>query len=158
MNKFLVVLAMLSAMLLSIGASAKDDAVNTGWFNNTAIKGYDTVAYFTENKAVKGDEKYAVNYLGADWLFSSEKNKALFETDPKHYAAQYGGWCAYAMAQEGKTAGIDPEAFYIHNNKLYLNYNHSIQQKWLSNDIVPQIKIADEYYPQTTNVTSFNGK
>ncbi|MBH0057396.1 YHS domain-containing protein [Pseudoalteromonas sp. SWXJZ94C] len=154
MIKYVVALIMLSTLLISGVASAKDDAVNTGWFNNTAIKGYDTVAYFTQNKAVKGNDNYSVSYLGADWHFASAENKALFEKEPKRYAPQYGGWCAYAMADEGNAVGIDPEAFYIHEDKLYLNYSESVQQKWLSN-LVPYIVMADGYYPQTTNVMTF---
>ncbi len=154
MIKYIVALIMLSTLLISGGASAKDDAVNTGWFNNTAIKGYDSVAYFTQNKAVKGSDKYTFSYLGADWHFSSEENKTAFAENPKRYAPQYGGWCAYAMADEGNAVGIDPEAFYIHEDKLYLNYSQSVQQKWLSN-LLPYIVMADGYYPQTTNVMTF---
>ncbi|WP_024596175.1 MULTISPECIES: YHS domain-containing (seleno)protein [unclassified Pseudoalteromonas] len=154
MIKYIVALIMLSTLLMSGGASAKDDAVNTGWFNNTAIKGYDSVAYFTQNKAVKGSDKYTFSYLGADWHFSSEENKTAFAENPKRYAPQYGGWCAYAMADEGNAVGIDPEAFYIHEDKLYLNYSQSVQQKWLSN-LLPYIVMADGYYPQTTNVMTF---
>ncbi|NMF49456.1 YHS domain-containing protein [Pseudoalteromonas arctica] len=154
MIKYIVALIMLSTLLISGGASAKDDAVNTGWFNNTAIKGYDSVAYFTQNKAVKGSDKYTFSYLGANWHFSSEENKTAFAENPKRYAPQYGGWCAYAMADEGNAVGIDPEAFYIHEDKLYLNYSQSVQQKWLSN-LLPYIVMADGYYPQTTNVMTF---
>ncbi|MBG9991363.1 YHS domain-containing (seleno)protein [Pseudoalteromonas sp. NZS37] len=154
MIKYIVALIMLSTLLISGGANAKDDAVNTGWFNNTAIKGYDSVAYFTQNKAVKGSDKYTFSYLGADWHFSSEENKTAFAENPKDYAPQYGGWCAYAMADEGNAVGIDPEAFYIHEDKLYLNYSESVQQKWLSN-LLPYIVMADGYYPQTTNVMTF---
>jgi len=154
MIKYIVALIMLSTLLISGGANAKDDAVNTGWFNNTAIKGYDSVAYFTQNKAVKGSDKYTFSYLGANWHFSSEENKTAFAENPKRYAPQYGGWCAYAMADEGNAVGIDPEAFYIHEDKLYLNYSQSVQQKWLSN-LLPYIVMADGYYPQTTNVMTF---
>ncbi|MBB1281962.1 YHS domain-containing (seleno)protein [Pseudoalteromonas sp. SR41-1] len=154
MIKYIVALIMLSTLLISGAANAKDDAVNTGWFNNTAIKGYDSVAYFTQNKAIKGNDKYTFSYLGADWHFSSEENKTAFAENPKRYAPQYGGWCAYAMADEGNAVGIDPEAFYIHEDKLYLNYSESVQQKWLSN-LVPYIVMADGYYPQTTNVMTF---
>ena len=154
MIKYIVALIMLSTLLISGAANAKDDAVNTGWFNNTAIKGYDSVAYFTQNKAVKGSDKYTFSYLGADWHFSSEENKTAFAENPKRYAPQYGGWCAYAMADEGNAVGIDPEAFYIHEDKLYLNYSQSVQQKWLSN-LLPYIVMADGYYPQTTNVMTF---
>lgn len=154
MIKYIVALIMLSTLLISGAANAKDDAVNTGWFNNTAIKGYDSVAYFTQNKAIKGNDKYTFSYLGADWHFSSEENKTAFAENPKRYAPQYGGWCAYAMADDGNAVGIDPEAFYIHEDKLYLNYSQSVQQKWLSN-LLPYIVMADGYYPQTTNVMTF---
>ena len=154
MIKYVVALIVLSTLLISAEVSAKNDAVNTGWFNNIAIKGYDSVAYFTQNKAIKGSEKYTVNYLGADWHFASAENKTLFEEQPKRYAPQYGGWCAYAMADEGNAVGVDPEAFYIYKDKLYLNYSQSVQQKWLSN-LLPYIVMADGYYPQTTNVMTF---
>lgn len=57
-----------------------------------AIKGYDTVAYFTEGKPVKGDEQFAYEWNGAKWLFSNMKHRDLFITDPERYAPQYGGY------------------------------------------------------------------
>ena len=57
-----------------------------------AIKGYDTVAYFTEGKPVKGDEHYSFQWKGAKWLFSSKENQELFMGDPEKFAPQYGGY------------------------------------------------------------------
>lgn len=108
------------------------DPVFTALFSDKAIRGYDTVAYFTENKPVKGSDDFSVEYMGATWLFSSQENKELFENEPEKYAPQFGGYCAYAVSQNA-TASIKPELFTIHDGKLYLNYNKSINEKWLNN-------------------------
>lgn len=108
------------------------DPVFTALFSDKAIRGYDTVAYFTENKPVEGSDDFSVEYMGATWLFSSQENKELFENEPEKYAPQFGGYCAYAVSQNA-TASIKPELFTIHDGKLYLNYNKSINEKWLNN-------------------------
>ena len=108
------------------------DEIYTGFFSSAAIKGYDTVAFFTENKPVKGNSKYEHTWKDTTWRFSSQKNLDLFKTNPEKYAPQYGGWCAYAVSQN-TTASIEPEYFTIVNGKLYLNYDSNINTKWLAN-------------------------
>ncbi|QEC66033.1 YHS domain-containing protein [Panacibacter ginsenosidivorans] len=88
-----------------------------------AIEGYDPVAYFTANKAIKGSKELAVVFEGAIYYFSSEENKEIFKKNPSKYEPQYGGWCAYAMGHDGSKVEIDPETFKIIDNKLYLYYN-----------------------------------
>ena len=105
------------------------DKVSTGTFSNKAVSGYDTVAYFTQSKPVKGSSDHKSEYEGATWLFSSAENKAKFDENPAKYAPQYGGYCAWAAAQ-GYTASGDPDQWAIHNGKLYLNYNADVKQKW----------------------------
>lgn len=122
------------------------DKVNTTYFGKFAVEGYDTVAYFTENRPVKGNKHYQVKWMGANWRFSSIENLELFKTNPKMYAPQYGGYCAYAVSQN-TSAGIKPELFTIHEGKLYLNYSHSINKKWLE-DKETYILDADNYWPQ----------
>ena len=130
--------------LFTVSAYAVDPTY-TALFSNKAIKGYDTVAYFTENKPVEGSEEFSVDYKGAQWLFSNAENLELFKADPEKYAPQYGGYCAYAVAK-GSTASIKPELFTIHNGKLYLNYSDSINDKWRS-DIDGYIEAADNNWP-----------
>lgn len=121
----------LIATLVSTAALAIDP-IYTSLFSSEAIKGYDTVAYFTENRAVEGESKFNTEYKGATWLFSSQENLDLFKSNPEAYAPQYGGYCAYAVSQ-GSTASIKPELFTIHEGKLYLNYNKRINDKWINN-------------------------
>lgn len=89
-----------------------------------AIQGYDPVSYFTSNNAVEGSKEFQVKHHGAIFYFSSEKNKDLFLKNPEKYTPEYGGYCAYAMA-EGDKVKIDPKTFKIIENKLYLFYNFS---------------------------------
>ena len=128
---FLNTLMLITLLGISKGALALDP-VYTGLFSDKAIKGYDTVAYFTQGAAVEGDEEFSTEYLGATWLFSSQENLDLFVEDPEKYAPQYGGYCAYAVSLN-KTASIKPELFTIEDGKLYLNYNKKINDKWLEN-------------------------
>ena len=75
-----------------------DDLVNTGYFGGVAIMGYDTVAYFTEGKAVKGSEEFAYDWLGTPWHFASKNHQEMFMSEPDKYAPQYGGYCAGEVA------------------------------------------------------------
>lgn len=153
MNKFVKTISILFFVIFALPTLAADDAVKTGFFNNTAIEGYDTVAYFTQGKPVKGSDKYTYTWRDADWHFSSEDNLMLFKENPETYAAQYGGYCAWAMAS-GKTASIDPEIWHIEDGKLYLNYNKKVQDDWFSN-LEADILSADKKYPEITNVNQY---
>ncbi len=125
MKQILISIMFLSA-LLTKGFAQDASLLRKQSFNleeNIAIQGYDPVAYFKENKAVKGKSEISVSYLGLTYYFSSAENKNAFLKDPTSYEPQYGGWCAYAMGKSGKKVEIDPSTFKIVNNKLYLFYN-----------------------------------
>ena len=97
-----------------------------------ALRGFDAVAYFAADSAVKGDPKYEYAWNGAKWLFSSEENMKKFQANPEAYAPQFGGYCSYAVS-EGYTADGDPEAWKVVDGKLYLNYNKQVKEKWEQN-------------------------
>lgn len=108
------------------------DAIHTGTFSNIALSGYDTVAYFTQGKPVKGSSEFTTEYQGAKWQFANAANLATFKSNPTKYAPQYGGYCAWAAAGGNLAAG-NPQHWDITDGKLYLNYNQSIQDQWLGN-------------------------
>lgn len=110
--------------------------------NGKAIGGYDPVAYFTQGKPLKGKEEYKSKIQDSEWLFASLENKKLFDANPNKYLPQYGGYCAFGVAQ-GYKAKIDPTAWSIVNGKLYLNYNASVQKDWLK-DQTQMILNADK--------------
>jgi YHS domain-containing protein len=102
-------------------AAVADEAVNTT-ADNVAILGYDPVAYFTEARAVKGDPEIAYDWQGARWQFATPEHRARFAENPEKYAPRYGGFCSSAMAV-GRKAPIDPEAWVIIEDKLYLAFS-----------------------------------
>jgi YHS domain-containing protein len=88
-----------------------------------ALGGYDPVAYFKQNKAIKGSRSWAVLHQGITYYFSSVENKDAFKKNPSAYEPAYGGWCAYAMGKNGEKVDVDPQTFKIVDGKLYLFYN-----------------------------------
>lgn len=127
----LLTAALFALTALFSSQSFAQSPIYTAFFSDTAVSGYDTVAYFTQNKPVKGNSSYTTQYKGADWLFSNKANLEMFKADPEKYAPQYGGYCAWAVANND-TAKADPLQWAIHQGKLYLNYDADIRKKWFS--------------------------
>jgi YHS domain-containing protein len=119
--------------------------------DGVAIKGYDPVAYFAQGKAVAGTPEHTAEYKGSTFHFSSKENRDAFTANPEKYAPQYGGFCAYGTAG-GYKAKIDPAAFTVVDDKLYLNYDESIQKKW-SKDIPGFVAKADAKWPEVSRQT-----
>ena len=114
--------------------------------NRLANRGFDSVAYFTESKAIQGRSRFSYEYGGATWHFASAANRDLFAHNPQRYAPQYGGYCAYAVSQ-GALADGDPRLWKVVNGKLYLNLNKRIQRTWKA-DITGYITKADNNWPK----------
>lgn len=123
MKKFILFFLMMS----SVSAFCQDEsALRKKLYNlddGVAISGYDPVAYFTMNKAVRGNKDFSVIDNGVTYYFSSASDRDAFKKSPSHYEPQYGGWCAYAMGKEGTKVEVDPETFKILDGKLFLFYN-----------------------------------
>lgn len=130
-------------------AHADKDPVYTGLFSDTAVGGHDPVAYFTEGQPVKGSKEFSTRYEGAEFRFASAENLAMFEENPEKYAPQFGGYCAWAVA-EGKTAKGDPDHWQIVDGKLYLNYNEKIQDRWEQNRVA-YIEKGNTNWPTVLN-------
>jgi YHS domain-containing protein len=139
---FATVAAFASSALAGAGT-----AVNTGYFGDVAIEGYDPVAYFTDGRATKGSEKFAYDWLGATWHFANAEHRELFTKTPVKYAPQYGGHCALGTAFGESTANIDPEAWSIVDGKLYLQYSKGAREAW-EQDRADRIAAGDQKWPE----------
>jgi YHS domain-containing protein len=145
-------LSALATLAFAHSARAAQPLINTlknsffGGRTDTAINGYDTVAYFTEGKPVKGQDSFVHSWKGATWKFASQANLDRFKADPEQYAPQYGGYCAYGVAK-GNLVKVEPEQFTVLDGKLYLNFDADVQKLWLKD---PQgfNKTADVKFPQ----------
>lgn len=87
--------------------------------NRLALKGYDTVAYFTEKRARLGSSKYQHEWDGAIYRFASAKHLALFKVEPDRYLPQYNNWCAASVSKSVKVHG-NPEWWLVVDGRLYL--------------------------------------
>jgi YHS domain-containing protein len=65
--------------------------VNTDEFG-IAILGYDSVAYHTEGRSVKGKSEFSYSWNDAVWHFASAQNRDLFAENPERWAPKYGGY------------------------------------------------------------------
>lgn len=113
--------------------------------DGVAIDGYDPVAYFTEQKPVKGSPEFRAEFRGSTFQFASAAHRDVFVAEPDTYAPQYGGFCAYGMAK-GYKAKIDPAAFSLIRGTLYLNYSEAVRTRWLS-DVPGYIQQANANWP-----------
>jgi len=113
--------------------------------SGAAIRGYDPVAYFTQNEPVEGNPEYTADYRGVQWRFASAENREMFAADPEKYAPQYGGYCAWAVSNN-YTASTDPHAWSIKDGKLYLNFSKFVRARWAI-DKAGNIAKADANWP-----------
>jgi YHS domain-containing protein len=123
----LFALAPAATVLKPTPAQAREPEV---FQNPIAINAHDPVAYFTESRPVPGVADHAVTWNGAAWHFASAENAALFRASPEAYAPVFGGYCAYA-ASRGYLAPTIPEAWTVHNGRLYLNASLRARRLWL---------------------------
>jgi YHS domain-containing protein len=123
------------------------------YFNNldekgVIIDGYDPVAFFTDNKPVKGDSKFQYDYQEAVYHFASQEHLDLFKANPEKYKPQFGGWCAYAVSL-GRVAPIDVNTFSIVDGRLVIQHNQRAVNGW-NKDVQGNLSLADKYWPSVS--------
>lgn len=111
-----------------------------------AIQGYDPVAYFPEGGGTPapGDPGISAQYGGATYLFANGENRARFVANPSRYEPAYGGWCAWAMANDVRY-GIDPNRFLLQQDRLLLFYPGT-EADWQAGDPGGLSDRADVYW------------
>ena len=96
-----------------------------------ALQGFDVVEYFASDAAVQGSAAHAATAGGSLYYFSSAANRDAFAADPRAYAPQCGGFCAYGMSGADVDSHatvlcdlaldtVDTSVFKVDGGKLYL--------------------------------------
>jgi len=106
------------AWVISATLFAQDINTKKGF----AAEGYDVVAYFN-TQAIEGNKANTTTHNGVHYKFATQENLKIFIANPEKFIPQYGGYCAYAVATEGKRVEINPKSFQIKEGKLYLFYD-----------------------------------
>jgi len=125
MKKLFIVLT-LAVLVLPAFAQTNKTLLNLDK-TGVAIQGYDPVAFFTDQKPVKGDAKFLVKHDGAIYFFASKEHRDLFKADPAKYEPEFGGYCAYGVSRN-KLVEIDVDAFQIVDGKLLLQYSQGVRK------------------------------
>ncbi len=120
MYKTLLILLMIAKISVSqdITTRKKEFLLNKG----VALSGYDPVSYFS-NKPQMGRKEYTATIEGIKYHFATASNQNIFMKNHTKYEPQFGGWCAYAMGNEGEKVEIDPETYKIIDGKLFLFFH-----------------------------------
>jgi hypothetical protein len=127
-----------------------------------ALRGYDTVAYFTMHKPVLGNARYSYVWDERLYQFVSRKHLAMFKLDPDRYAPRFGSVCTSALAY-GLNWEADPKLWTIHENRLYVFGAAGARQDFLDDQnrvisaagrnqerlrngqpLVPELRLPDE--------------
>jgi len=83
------------------------------------LSGYDPVSYFTDGHPEKGSAEYSADFDDATYWFKNAEHRALFVSDPDHYAPQFAGYCAIYVSR-GVKQEADPRAWAIADGRLYV--------------------------------------
>jgi YHS domain-containing protein len=151
MCKLLLVVSMFWVQTLFAAGVASVNKQGVG------IDGYDPVSYFKSEKPIKGDVKFKATQGEVTYWFANENNKQEFLKDPKKYEPQFGGWCAFAVADSKSKVEIDPTKYLIQDGRLLLFYKGlwgDTRDKWLNTknkDTKTFLKDADTNWPETKN-------
>ena len=105
------------------------------------LDGYDLVSYF-QGGPEKGSDNFVSEYEGYKFKFSSEENLEKFRATPQQFLPQYGGYCAYGIADPGKRYKVNPASYEIRDGRLYLFYNKGKQNvlEWWLRDSPEELK------------------
>ncbi len=138
-----------SVILLAGAARAQQNEKKP--FNNldgkgVILDGYDAVAFFTDQKPIRGDARFQYKYEDAIYYFVSQEHLDLFMASPEKYKPQFGGWCAYAVSL-GRVAPIDVNTFSIVNGRLVVQHNQRAVNAW-TKDVLGNLELADKYWPR----------
>lgn len=144
---FLALGLMLGGLWLASCATAKGGQTFLANLDKTGVilDGHDPVAFFTDNKPVKGNASINFRYHDATYWFATEDHKKLFVANPEKYAPQFGAYCGYAVSQ-GHLAPIDVDYFQIIDGRLILQNNKRAFDLWGKDP--KSLEKADKYWPQ----------
>jgi YHS domain-containing protein len=144
MNKIILSLILASLALPVFAQTSTKTLVNVDG-TGVAIQGYDPVAFFTDNKPVKGDQKFLIKHDGAIYFFAIKEHKDLFKENPAKYEPEFGGYCAYGVSKN-KLVAIDVDAFQIVDGKLLLQYSKGTRDDF-NEDTKGNLAKADANWP-----------
>lgn len=122
------------SFILSIATFAQDNMANNIDNSNIALQGFSAVSYADLGLAQRGVKEFKTEHEGVVYYFTSDEQKASFDSNPSKYLPQYGGFCAFGI-YAGAKFRVDPTKFISKDGKYYLFLNNvelDAKQLWLN--------------------------
>ena len=120
------------------------NAVRSGDEARLAVRGYDVVAYVTQNRAVSGSPRFRSEFEDVTYYFASAEHQALFEREPARYQPAYHGYDAtrivYAIPELA-----DPEVWRLIDGRLFL-FADADSKAAFELDLPGNMALADRYW------------
>ena len=152
MQRLLILILLATISLSSFGqAESAKRKRNFNTVNSVALKEFDPVSYF-QGKPAKATAQFEYNHDGIFYYFLNDANREEFKKNPTKYEPMYGGWCAYTLATKGERVKVQPTSYKIINDRLYLFYNFSNDNrlaKWMEGDAKKFKAAADKAWERT---------
>jgi hypothetical protein len=129
---------LLPASTVAVSASQAPDTVSIieaavvmDSYGETALFGFDPVAYYTEGKARLGKPQHAIVRDNQVWRFASEANMAAFIANPEAFLPAFGGHDPVSIAGGFLTSG-DPEYFLMLGKVVLLFRSADSRQRFIA--------------------------
>ena len=137
----------MASLATPVLAQSRTGGSPNSMYAGIGLKGYDPVAYFTGGKAQKGLETITTTNAGLTWRFATVEHRKAFEKEPAKYLPQYGGFCAWGVANN-KLFEIDPvNGWTITDGKLFVVFNSDIL-KLFKADQTALVAKAEQNWPK----------
>jgi YHS domain-containing protein len=110
-----------------------------------ALRHHDAVGYVNDQAVVEGRSTFVSTHGGATYWFASAAHKASFDADPATFVPRFGGYCAFAAAQN-RLSDVDPDQYEIQAGHLLLFASASFHAQF-DKDPSANLIAADENWP-----------
>lgn len=140
-----------------VGAHVRLASLQNADVQTIALGGYDPTQYFAGGLPKRGDASISHVFEGQLYYFTSITNRDLFIADPTAYAPQYGGHCAFAVA-EHKSMIADPGVFTIEDGKLFVFQNEEKLEMWKTNSRKFRLLADKRWELEAKNFSKFSAK
>lgn len=142
------------------GGSASKHPLDAQPFTITVgLSGYSPVSYLENNRAEPGSPRFAAEYDGVTYFFTSEKQVRSFSADPDRYMPAYGGYCSFGCAV-GEKFIPDPTSFEVIDGRTHLFLkNNDVDAKGLWNkERLSDVRAkADAYWASQSQSKAYTG-
>ena len=91
-GKLVIIVLVFVGFLFLVNTAIFAGNVQSSKVYGVAIDGYDPVAYFTENRPVKGSNEFSYTWNEARWYFSTPEHRDLFAANPEKYTPKRAGF------------------------------------------------------------------